>query len=96
MDYTAPHSTVQVCLTGVCISQLWSYITWLLNWHGSLSVHGLSTYQGPWSSLPSVRFPTLGNTEPIKWSWIHAYRCHIIGGSPPPHNGGNRAILTNR
>ena len=31
MDYTAPHSTVQVCLTGICISQLWSYIAWLLN-----------------------------------------------------------------
>ena len=30
MGYTAPHSTVQVCLTGICISQLWSYITWLL------------------------------------------------------------------
>ena len=27
MDYTAPHSTVQVCLTGICISQLQSYIT---------------------------------------------------------------------
>ena len=26
----------------------------------------------------------------------HAYRCHLVGGSPPPHNGGNRAILTNR
>ena len=27
---SAPRSTVQVCLTGICISQLWSYITWLL------------------------------------------------------------------
>ena len=41
-------------------------------------------------------FPTSGNTEPIKWSWIYAYHCHIMGGSPPPHNGENRAILTNR
>ena len=31
MDYTAPRSTVRVCLTGFCISQLWSYITWLLH-----------------------------------------------------------------
>ena len=30
----------------------------------------------------------------IKWSWIHAYRCHLMGGSLPPDNGGNRAILT--
>ena len=56
-------------------------------------VHGQSTYQGPSSSLHSVRSLTSGNTEPIKWSWIHAYRCHLVGGSPPPHNGGNRAIL---
>ena len=59
MDYTAPRSTVQVCLTGFCISQLWSYISWLLNKHGTLGVHG-STYQGPGSSLPSVRFPHIG------------------------------------
>ena len=78
MDYTAPHSTVQVCLTGICISQLWSYITWLLTYHGYLGVYGQSTYQEPSSSLPSVRFPTSGNTEPIKWSWIHTYRCHLM------------------
>ena len=30
MASTAPCRTVRVCLTGFCISQLWSYITWLL------------------------------------------------------------------
>ena len=30
MVSTAPCRTVRVCLTGFCISQLWSYITWLL------------------------------------------------------------------
>ena len=47
-------------------------------------------------SLHSVHSLTSGNTEPIKWSSIHAYRYHLMVGSPPPHNGGNRAILTNR
>ena len=22
-------------------------------------------------------YPTSGNTEPIKWSWIRPYRCHL-------------------
>ena len=30
MVSTAPCRTVRVCSTGFCISQLWSYITWLL------------------------------------------------------------------
>ena len=30
MVSTAPCRTVRVCLTGFSISQLWSYITWLL------------------------------------------------------------------
>ena len=55
MVSTAPCRTVRVCLTGFCISQLWSYITWLLELRGYLGVHG-SAYQGPSSSLPSVRF----------------------------------------
>ena len=54
MVTTAP-CTVRVCLTGFCISQLWSYITWLLVYAVTWACKKVA-YQVPSSSLPSVRF----------------------------------------
>ena len=41
-------------------------------------------------------YPKSGNTVIHKWVLDASISLSYIGGSPPPHNGGNRAVLTNR
>ena len=77
MVSTAPCRTVRVYLTGFLYFTIMviHYLATCIR--GYLGVQG-SAYQGPSSSLPSVRFfLTSGNTEPIKWSCIHPYRCRL-------------------
>ena len=90
MVSTAPCRTVRQVF---CISQLWSYITWLLN-----------TVTWAYTKVPTK------DPQVVYLQFVPSHRAilnllnghafiHIalsMGGSPPPHNGGNRAILTNR
>ena len=57
-------------------TNFWSYDTWLLN----------STVPWEYTKVPTKDlrvvylqfvYPTSGNTEPNKWSWIRPYRCHL-------------------
>ena len=76
-------------------TNFWSYDTWLLN----------STVPWEYTKVPTKDlrvvylqfvYPTSGNTEPNKMVMDTSISLSSGGGSPPPYNGGNRAILTNR
>ena len=77
MEYTAPQNTAQVCLTGFRISQIFGHM---------IPDYSNSTVPWEYKKVPTKDlrivyfqfvYPTSGNTEPNKWSWIRPYRCHI-------------------
>ena len=76
MEYTAPLGTAQVCLTGFCISQIFGHT--IPDYSIARSLGSTRKYQ-PRTSVVYFQsvYPTSGNTEPNKWSWIRPYRCHL-------------------
>ena len=96
MQYAAPLDTAQVCLTGLRISHIIGHM---------IPDYSNSTVTWEYKDVPTKDlrvvyfqfvYPTLGNTVTHKWVLDMSISLSYIGGSPPPHNGGNRATLTNR
>ena len=96
MQYAAPLDTAQVCLTGLRISHIIGYI---------VPDYSNSTVTWEYKDVPTkdlrvvyfqFAYPTLGNTVTHKWVLDMTISLSYMGVSPPPHNGGNRATLTNR
>ena len=85
-----------MCLTGLLISQIIGHM---------IPDYSNSTVPWEYKEVPTKDlrvvyfqfvYPKSGNTVPHKWVLDTSISLSYIGGSPPPHNGGNRATLTNR
>ena len=72
MEYTAPRSTVQVFVFHNYGLTLPGYLNNTVTW-----AYMKVPTKDPQVVYIQFVFPQSGNTKPIKWSWIHAYRCHL-------------------